>query len=133
MKLTFPNVLCCFFWLLCSQCLPESQLKKAEPWKIAQVFKKCIVEDWVFCTATCPPEEGTIDSMIEGNYGMHIGEFITPALETYSAASLSSCCKKCTNYNNLHHRDIFGYICDYWSWDAKTGVKWLMLLRLTTK
>eukprot|EP00271_Cylindrocystis_brebissonii_P000571 TRINITY_DN10680_c0_g2_i1.p1 TRINITY_DN10680_c0_g2~~TRINITY_DN10680_c0_g2_i1.p1 ORF type:complete len:176 (-),score=12.57 TRINITY_DN10680_c0_g2_i1:1636-2163(-) len=105
-----------------ARALPASQLRKATPSAIANsYYRRCPVEDWAFCMAACPSEETPLRVTLEGGYGAHVGKFLGSAVEVHNATTLTGCCQLCTDFNHQHFKDIFGYICDYWSWEKATG------------
>lgn len=30
--------------------------------------------------------------------------------------SIEACCKACSSFNDVQWNNIFGYVCDFWSW-----------------
>ena len=83
-------------------------------------YQRCAVEDWPFCMAACP-RDTTIEEALQGEYGAHVGVFVKSPVDREENLTMSGCCTACTDFNSVHFSDIFGYVCDYWSWNKVTG------------
>ena len=83
-------------------------------------YQRCAVEDWPFCMAACP-RGTTMAESLRGEYGAHVGIFVKSPVEREENLTMSGCCTACTDFNIAHFSDIFGYVCDYWSWNKVTG------------
>lgn len=93
---------------------------------LSSALPPCPVESWAFCVSDCPsPLEDTRIGQtlpLTPPPGGHSGSFLARAASQGRRDSMGECCRFCTEFNKDHFGDIFGYTCDYWSWEADTGL-----------
>lgn len=90
--------------------------------KVSNPFSKskCIVHEWPECMNSCP-NNSTVPAVMMGKNGAIVGSFLPAPIQAIPNQSIENCCKACAEYNYLNFNNIFGYLCDFWSWRQVQG------------